>query len=311
MKRAMLWVATAAVLGTTSETALAQMMVNNQSPFLNSGSSFFERINLGFSLTGRNFFFNNMGGAPAPQFGGYQPGAGISGGGSVGLGGGMRLSFFGEASQGSRSSMNSQTPTLTTLNGYSGAVQDISQSPFVISVVPVVGDMPNYGPANTVEGRLLRGEMYYDDAGQLHFGPPPAPSVVAALPPDAQHAPGGANRPANAAAAQAPQVDPELRIAARPAAEERAAPVAQEPIVAGPSSAEAGAESLAEIARRKGESEGSNDAETLDYLAKGKQAEAAGKPGAAKAYYRLGLKKASGPLQSELRSRLDGLTSGK
>ena len=48
--------------------------------------------------------------------------------------------FFIEASQGDRRSNVLQAPKVTLFNGQQACVSDISQSPFVISVIPVVGD---------------------------------------------------------------------------------------------------------------------------------------------------------------------------
>ena len=83
--------------------------------------------------------FNN-GSQPlaVPQFGGFQPGSGLTTGFAI-------LSqiesfFFIEAAQGDRRSNVLQAPKVTLFNGQTASVNDISQSPFVISLIPVVGD---------------------------------------------------------------------------------------------------------------------------------------------------------------------------
>ncbi len=48
--------------------------------------------------------------------------------------------FFIEASQGDSRSNVLQAPKVTLFNGQLASVSDVSQSPFVISVIPVVGD---------------------------------------------------------------------------------------------------------------------------------------------------------------------------
>ncbi|MBL9122330.1 MAG: hypothetical protein JNG90_01770, partial [Planctomycetaceae bacterium] len=73
-----------------------------------------------------------------PQFGGFDPAAGASFGFAI-------LSqvesyFFLNAAQGDRRSNVLQAPKVTLFNGQQATVSDTSQSPFVISVIPVVGD---------------------------------------------------------------------------------------------------------------------------------------------------------------------------
>lgn len=73
-----------------------------------------------------------------PQFGGYQPGAGAQVGFAILSD--LEAFFFIEASQGDRRSNVLQAPKVTLFNGQQATVSDTSQSPFVISVIPVVGD---------------------------------------------------------------------------------------------------------------------------------------------------------------------------
>jgi general secretion pathway protein D len=73
-----------------------------------------------------------------PQFGGYQVGAGAELGFAILSD--LEAFFFIEASQGDRRSNVLQAPKVTLFNGQSAIVSDTSQSPFVISVIPVVGD---------------------------------------------------------------------------------------------------------------------------------------------------------------------------
>ena len=73
-----------------------------------------------------------------PQFGGFAPGAGATLGFAILSD--IEAYFFMEASQGDRRSNVLQAPKVTLFNGQVAFVADTSQSPFVISVVPVVGD---------------------------------------------------------------------------------------------------------------------------------------------------------------------------
>ena len=76
--------------------------------------------------------------AAVPQFGGFSAGTG----GTLGFAilSDIEAYFFIEASQGDRRSNILQAPKVTLFNGQQAFVSDTSQSPFVISVIPVVGD---------------------------------------------------------------------------------------------------------------------------------------------------------------------------
>jgi general secretion pathway protein D len=73
-----------------------------------------------------------------PQFGGFQPGAGAQLGFAILSD--IEAFFFIEAAQGDRRSNVLQAPKVTLFNGQTAFISDTSQSPFVISVIPVVGD---------------------------------------------------------------------------------------------------------------------------------------------------------------------------
>src|SRR5947207_685662 len=107
-------------------------------PLRGVGDSFFERVGVSADFRGPGFTFSLGGFQQAvPQFGGFQPGAGIVGG--FAIGGGKvngRVGF--EFSQGSRASNVSQTGSLTMMDGVPGTLQDVTQSPFVISHEPIV-----------------------------------------------------------------------------------------------------------------------------------------------------------------------------
>ncbi|MFZ5832237.1 MAG: type II secretion system protein GspD, partial [Planctomycetota bacterium] len=73
-----------------------------------------------------------------PQFGGFDPAAGASIGFAILSD--IEAFFFINAAQGDRRSNVLQAPKVTLFNGQQAFVSDTSQSPFVISVIPVVGD---------------------------------------------------------------------------------------------------------------------------------------------------------------------------
>lgn len=76
-------------------------------------------------------------GLATPQFGGYQQGAGATLGFAILSN--IEAYFLIEASQGDRRSNVLQAPKVTLFNGQSATVFDVTQTPFVISVIPVVG----------------------------------------------------------------------------------------------------------------------------------------------------------------------------
>ncbi|MGA2035469.1 MAG: hypothetical protein ABSG68_24740, partial [Thermoguttaceae bacterium] len=73
-----------------------------------------------------------------PQFGGFDAGAGASLGFAILSD--IEAFFFIQAAQGDRRSNVLQAPKVTLFNGQQAFVSDTSQTPFVISVMPVVGD---------------------------------------------------------------------------------------------------------------------------------------------------------------------------
>jgi len=83
-------------------------------------------------------FRQNSFGLAVPQFGGYQAGAGATLGFAILSD--IEAFFFIEAAQGDRRTNVLQAPKVTLFNGQQAFVSDTSQTPFVISVIPVVGD---------------------------------------------------------------------------------------------------------------------------------------------------------------------------
>ncbi len=77
-------------------------------------------------------------GLAVPQFGGFDASAGASLGFAILSD--IEAFFFINAAQGDRRSNVLQAPKVTLFNGQQAYVSDTSQSPFVISVIPVVGD---------------------------------------------------------------------------------------------------------------------------------------------------------------------------
>jgi general secretion pathway protein D len=83
-------------------------------------------------------FTQNSFGLSVPQFGGFDATAGAQMGFAILSD--IEAFFFIAAAQGDRRSNVLQAPKVTLFNGQQAFVSDTSQSPFVISVIPVVGD---------------------------------------------------------------------------------------------------------------------------------------------------------------------------
>ncbi len=83
-------------------------------------------------------FTQNSFGLAVPQFGGFTPESGMQMGFAILSE--IEAFFFINAAQGDRRSNVLQAPKVTLFNGQMAMVSDQSNSPFVISVIPVVGD---------------------------------------------------------------------------------------------------------------------------------------------------------------------------
>ena len=132
-----------ALLACLVSCAAAQAQYSRiEAPSGSIGNSFYENIGVSWGLQG-NGWFARFGGAPGvtPPFGGFDPaaqgqfGAGFRSGGVSGF-----LNFT--AGQGSDSSIVSQSPSVVVPNGGFGFVSDTLQRPFVLGIVPVLGDEP-------------------------------------------------------------------------------------------------------------------------------------------------------------------------
>jgi hypothetical protein len=136
------------------------------SPFNTVSDNYFERVGLdfGFTIPGSpNFrggdrargvvglfpngqinpngitFSQGSAGSALPQFGGYDPTNDAHlGFGVLKDGGGFNLNFFG--SKGNSRTLTNTTPTIVIPNGGTGTLFNGTMTPFVTSVIPVVGD---------------------------------------------------------------------------------------------------------------------------------------------------------------------------
>ena len=99
-------------------------------------------------------FTQNSFGLAIPQFGGFDATAGAQLG--VAILSDHEAFFLLSAAQGDRRSNVMQAPKVTLFNGQLAYVSDTSQSPFVISVIPVVGDFAA-GPDYLTTGNVIAG----------------------------------------------------------------------------------------------------------------------------------------------------------
>lgn len=116
------------------DSALVQaQQIHSATPHTNISNGFSEVIGFSGSLQGPGFSAH-WGGFPTGlgQTPGVNPGGGLQGGFGI-QGGGISGGLGFTANQGSNATAGTQTPMLTTMNGFGGVVSDVSQSPFVIS----------------------------------------------------------------------------------------------------------------------------------------------------------------------------------
>lgn len=271
-----------------ASTAAAQQAVVG-TPFNSVNDSFFERIGVGFNFSipnGNNppIVFRQGGAAGAiPAFGGFDPNAGANLGFGI-RGGGFNANFNISAAQGSNRTFSSVTPSVTIPNGGTGFISNGSQRPFVTGLIPVVGGYnvprPYFPSAQTHTVNPLRAKIqqYYEQQAKRTAGE--AERLAGAMLPRAELPPADKMS---------------MKLGASRA-----------------SSAGYGDLSVAEIKRNKAARDAAEaDAKNQEILAlieRARGAEAAGKVGAAKIYYRQAATRASGDLQRELVEKLKSLS---
>lgn len=285
---------------------------------------FYEHIGTSWGVSGggfRAYFGNPL--ISQPSTGGYQPESNPT----------LSYNFHGPslsgyfnlyASQGSTRGLTGQSPTITLMNGQQGFVADTLQSPFVISVVPVVGgygspaetplastsvQLPAFSTFNagtTVSvpsgGSALMGGINRADELRREFGAPGLP---------ANRSIGGTRSASNvrAAAQVHDMAKMDRQILNGSSGETSSAASSLTP--ADTSSATRGAPSVADAHRLHAAEQTSVHDEVAQWFERAQAAEAEGKMGAAKVYYQLVVRKASGDLKNLAADRLQSLRSLK
>ncbi len=284
------------VFACTPATTFAQQ-VTTTTPFHSSSTSFFEQIGTQWGGSGPNFNFQFGGaGMGQPPFGNPDPAAGIRSGWAW-RSGPWSGNFNFMAAQGSRSSMVSQAPSITLPQGVTGYFSDTSQSPFVISYIPVVGGAPNIPFATQVAPPAGFGVPYSGVGPATQEGG--NPRVQAMLRARAEGEPLPERAPRRNPAPRSEPSRPE------PAQPERA-PAAAPPVQA--SAAAAAAPSVAEARRMHQQEQATMNQEAMQLFERGITAEESGKPGVARIYYRMAAKRAEGEARRQIETRLRGLS---
>ncbi len=310
--RSLCFVLIAAVAGLCLSAGPAQaQQVTVGTPFHSGGDSFFERTGVNWGMNWNNGFFRfgapNMG---APQFGGYDPNAGIQGG-FAWQRDNMNGFFNFAAGQGFRQNLVSQTPSVTLTNGQPGFISDTSQSPFVISQIPVVGGwpmVPNYAMGSPYPGVYYPGPSMMAPSmgspGQGNHRVQALRQQMAAAKQAADNAAAQMPEPALLPPAQEPRrAGGGLNLVAPPAAASAGGPLA----AAQSSSAGQAVPSVAEARRLHQEEQSKSNREAEALCIRAQTAVDGGKPNVAKVYYRMALQRATGPMRTLIQARLDVL----
>lgn len=295
--------AIALALAPTSVTAQQFAL---STPFNTVNDSFFERIGMGFGFqlqganpaTGRGVVgllpggqINPSGGivfsqgganSALPQFGGHDPNNDANVGFGI-LKGGNGLFFNLTAGQGNTRTNTNQTPVIVLPNGVQGSVSDSSQTPFVTSIIPVVGS--GFGPSDFGLG----------GSGGVRWVSPLADRMERFHELQRQRSGNSAARAAVAAAELGNEnLSREDKLSLKADASRG-------------SSAGHGDLSVAEIKSQQAAAESAKQQELQGLIERAKGAEEAGKANVAKIYYRQALARASGDVRDEIQSKLQTL----
>ncbi len=288
-----------AFMGCSSHAIAQQMTIHT--PFRTASDSFFEQSGISWSGNYRGVNFSFGGGAlAAPPFGGAQPGAGLSTNfGFAGKDG--QINFAINYGSGYRQSFTTQTPSVTIMNGQTGSISDTSQTPFVISVIPVVGAFPAGPPmlpppddSSGIDPRVQAMMQVRTDA-QDHAAAQAAAQAQAGGPVQPLPAP---PMPNNMAPRNNKPAEPV------PAALDAGDAAAERLNAAQQSTAGRPAPSVAEAKRLHQQEQAAADEEMSALMVRAQALEEDGKSTVAKIYYQRIVKHGSGPLQQQAKQKL-------
>jgi hypothetical protein len=266
---------------------LQDQQVATQVRFNTLNDNFFERIGVGFGFnlrgggaivgldptgqptaTGDIQFRQGSAQSAVPPFGGYDPASDATVGfAATGNEGDLLFNFFG--GQGSTRTSVTQAPVVVIPNGGQGTFSDTSQVPFVTGVIPVVG-APNmqaltgYGLPLVDQRSPLEARLERIKYEELH------------------------------------QLTNQQTRQAQPQVEARSFSASGGGSAAGPSSADRGDVSVADIRAAQADGDSSEDRELAALIERARGAEAAGKANVAKIYYGQAARRASGEQKQQL-----------
>ena len=132
-------------------------------PMQRNGSSFSESIGTNWGLSGKNWSLN-VGSPQAnnlPRYGGFDMNSGLRGGFQFQKGGTSGY-FNGWAGQSNDRYSTLEAPSVTFMNGQGAFFQHVTETPFVVSTIPVVGGwhgtnyQPFYDPEVTLSPSVLQ-----------------------------------------------------------------------------------------------------------------------------------------------------------
>ena len=239
-------------------------------PYQATNYSYYSGVNLGWSLGGPGFAFNWNGGNVNPPFGPFDPNANAQIGGAF-RNGPYSGGFRLTAGQGADSSFVSQTPSVVVPNGGVGFISDTTQRPFVTGIIPVVG---NAEYQTVLQERLARLRAAAESANRE------SPDSLTL----------GKN---NAAGGREP-----VAILGGGGSQN------------GPSTAERGDVSVAEIRSRQASQTDTEQQEIAALIAKAKSLDQAGEVRIARIYYQQAARKATGEQQQQLLARVKEIDTG-
>jgi hypothetical protein len=272
---------------------LQDQQVATQVRFNTTNDNFFERIGVGFGFnlrgggdivgldptgqptaSGDIQFRQGSAQSAVPPFGGYDPASDATAGFAVnGSEGDLLFNFFG--GQGNTRTSVTQAPVVVIPNGGQGTFSDTSQVPFVTGVIPVVG-APNmqaitgYGLPLVNNQSVLRDRLERAKYEELHQLTNPA-----------------TRQPQPQADASA------IRLGGGGGAS-----------AGGPSSADRGDVSVADIRAAQAAGDSSEDRELAAFIERARGAEAAGKTNVARIYYQQAARRAAGEQKQQLLQKL-------
>ena len=257
-------------------------------PYQQLSDKYYENFNVNWGFTpppgkNSNFFFN-MGAANStpPPFGGYDPASDARFGAAIRTNAGT-FNFGISAGQGNSRTNTVTAPSIVIPNGGNGFLFDGSSRPFVMGVVPVVGNnsfnlMPPMAPSGSTYASPLQERLSRLRQGEKVTGSKPQPSGD-----DATKETAGDARATTASRGSAG--------------------------VASTSTANHGDVSVKEIQSQQAAEDTTRQQEFTDRLEKARAYEEAGKTGIARMYYQQAAARATGEQKRQLLEKIQTLSS--